>query len=138
MASGGKRKTTMAKLARENKLRERRADKQARKDARKLASAEHPAAPGEPPPVSLQEPEARLDPVSSQEEPSDQALREFADVDVAPVDPRAKEVALTRLHDSPDEELAVFADRLRDDALEAGASEQEMRRAQQDHPGHGG
>jgi hypothetical protein len=32
----------MAKLNRENKLRERRADKQARKDARKQAAAEPP------------------------------------------------------------------------------------------------
>jgi hypothetical protein len=39
MASSGKKKTTMAKLMRESKLRERRLDKQARKDARKLASA---------------------------------------------------------------------------------------------------
>ena len=37
MASGGKKKTTFAKLAREQKLRERRHDKQARKDARKRA-----------------------------------------------------------------------------------------------------
>ena len=35
MASGGKKKTTYAKLAREQKLRERRRDKQAKKDARK-------------------------------------------------------------------------------------------------------
>jgi hypothetical protein len=39
MASSGKKKTTMAKLMRETRLRERRMDKQARKDARKLASA---------------------------------------------------------------------------------------------------
>lgn len=39
MASGGKKKTTMAKLTRESRLRERRVDKQARKDARKLAPA---------------------------------------------------------------------------------------------------
>jgi hypothetical protein len=45
MASSGKRKTTMAKLARESRLREKRLDKQARKDARKHAS-EHD--PGEP------------------------------------------------------------------------------------------
>ena len=38
----------MAKLNRENKLRERRADKQARKDARKQAAAE-PAKRGEMP-----------------------------------------------------------------------------------------
>jgi hypothetical protein len=37
MASSGKKKTTMAKLTRESRLRERRLDKQARKDARKLA-----------------------------------------------------------------------------------------------------
>ncbi len=39
MASSGKKKTTMAKLQREGRLRERRLDKQARKDARKLAAA---------------------------------------------------------------------------------------------------
>jgi hypothetical protein len=39
MASSGKKKTTMAKLNREAKMRERRMDKQARKDARKLAAA---------------------------------------------------------------------------------------------------
>jgi hypothetical protein len=38
MASSGKRKTTFAKLARESKLRERRLEKQARKDARKRAA----------------------------------------------------------------------------------------------------
>ena len=37
MASSGKRKTTMAKLARESRLRERRLEKQAKKAARKLA-----------------------------------------------------------------------------------------------------
>jgi hypothetical protein len=35
MASGAKRKTTMAKLSRESKLRERRAIKQAKKELRK-------------------------------------------------------------------------------------------------------
>jgi hypothetical protein len=34
-----KKRTTMAKIARENKLRERRMEKQARKDARKFAAA---------------------------------------------------------------------------------------------------
>ena len=38
MASSGKKKTTMAKLTRESRLRERRLDKQARKEARKQAS----------------------------------------------------------------------------------------------------
>lgn len=45
MASGAKRKTTMAKLNREHRLRERRQDKQARKDARKLAAAEDASRP---------------------------------------------------------------------------------------------
>ncbi len=40
MASSGKKKTTMAKLNRERKLRERRLDKQAKKDARKQTSAQ--------------------------------------------------------------------------------------------------
>jgi hypothetical protein len=35
MASSGKKKTTMAKLNRETKVRERRANKQHRRDARK-------------------------------------------------------------------------------------------------------
>jgi len=38
MASSGKKKTTMAKRDRENRLRERRELKRARKDARKLAA----------------------------------------------------------------------------------------------------
>lgn len=41
MASSGKKKTTMAKLTRESRLRERRLDKQAKKDARKQAAAQH-------------------------------------------------------------------------------------------------
>jgi hypothetical protein len=45
MASSGKRKTTMAKLNRESKLRERRQEKQAKKNARKRAAAENPEAP---------------------------------------------------------------------------------------------
>jgi hypothetical protein len=40
MASSGKRKTTMAKLRRESKLREKRAVKEARKLARKEASTD--------------------------------------------------------------------------------------------------
>ena len=42
MASSGKKKTTMGKLNRERRLRERRIDKQARKDARKEAAALDP------------------------------------------------------------------------------------------------
>jgi hypothetical protein len=40
MASSGKKKTTMAKLTRESRLRERRLDKQAKKEARKHAPNE--------------------------------------------------------------------------------------------------
>jgi hypothetical protein len=47
MASSGKKKTTMAKLTRESRLRERRLDKQAKRDARKLAPARHSEWPGE-------------------------------------------------------------------------------------------
>ena len=47
MASRGKKKTTMAKLNRERKLRERRIDKQAKKDARKQASTDQPVAIGD-------------------------------------------------------------------------------------------
>jgi hypothetical protein len=43
MASSGKKKTTMAKINREGKLRERRLEKAARKDARKQGIAERPA-----------------------------------------------------------------------------------------------
>jgi len=47
MASSGKKRTTMAKLTRESRLRERRLDKQAKKDARKLAPARDPDEPGD-------------------------------------------------------------------------------------------
>jgi hypothetical protein len=40
MASGAKRKTTMAKLSRESKLRERRLNKQAKKEMRKRTLAD--------------------------------------------------------------------------------------------------
>jgi hypothetical protein len=47
MASSGKKKTTMAKLMRESRLRERRLEKQAKKDARKHAPAEHAGEPAD-------------------------------------------------------------------------------------------
>ncbi|HME04578.1 MAG TPA: hypothetical protein VKG38_16270 [Solirubrobacteraceae bacterium] len=47
MASSGKKRTTMAKLTRESRLRERRLDKQAKKDARKLAPTRDPDEPGD-------------------------------------------------------------------------------------------
>jgi len=42
MSSRGKKKTTMAKLSREARLRERRVEKQARKEARREAAATEP------------------------------------------------------------------------------------------------
>jgi hypothetical protein len=48
MASSGKKKTTMAKLTRESRLRQRRLDKQAKKDARRQAPADAPEESGEP------------------------------------------------------------------------------------------
>lgn len=134
MASGGKKKTTMAKLARENRLRERRADKQARKDARKEAASDRRTPTQETVPTVAYGPSAEA--ADEPDADSDGAVRNLLDVGVAPTDPRAKEVALIRLRESPDEELAVFEGKLRDDALNAGASEQEMRQAQRDHPGH--
>jgi hypothetical protein len=50
MASNAKKKTTMAKLARENAVRERRLRKQARKDARRQAAASDASGSGEPQP----------------------------------------------------------------------------------------
>jgi hypothetical protein len=44
MGSNGKKKTTIAKMNRENRVRERRAEKQAKKDARRQAPVVHPAA----------------------------------------------------------------------------------------------
>jgi hypothetical protein len=48
MASSSKKKATMAKIARENALRERRLRKQARKEARKRASTASPVVTPEP------------------------------------------------------------------------------------------
>jgi hypothetical protein len=48
MASSGKKKTTMAKLTRESRLRERRLDKKAKKDARRNAPALQPDPAGDP------------------------------------------------------------------------------------------
>jgi hypothetical protein len=45
MSSNGKKKTTMAKIMRENRMREKRADKQARKDERKRLAASGETAP---------------------------------------------------------------------------------------------
>jgi hypothetical protein len=46
MGSNKKKKTTMAKLNRENAVRERRREKQARKDARRQAAQAQRSSPG--------------------------------------------------------------------------------------------
>ncbi len=137
MGSSGKKKTTMAKMARENKLRERRAIKQAKKDARRSA-ANDPSVSDELTQPADDDPDAAATSDPGAEAQADEARDAFLDVGREPSDPRAKEVALTRLRDSPDAELAVFEDKLLDDARDAGASEQEVRDAQQHHPGHAG
>jgi hypothetical protein len=127
MGSGGKRKTTMAKLAREHRLRERRLDKQARKEARKNAPPEE-AATADSPGVAA--------PLSTSTDDDPLAAAPPASVTAEPSDPRVKEAALLRLRDASDEQLAVFEGHLRDSALRAGATESEMRAAERDHPGH--
>lgn len=48
MSSRGKKKTTMAKLSRESRLRERRVEKVARKEARRHAAAVEASEVGSP------------------------------------------------------------------------------------------
>jgi hypothetical protein len=50
MGSSGKKRTTMAKLNRENKLRERRREKEIRKQARRLEAQSRREAPTDAPP----------------------------------------------------------------------------------------
>ncbi len=52
-------------------------------------------------------------------------------------DVSAKEFALRRLREAPDEALSLFEGRLREGALAAGATEQELRDAQSGRQGHG-
>ena len=47
MASRGRKKTTFAKLARESKLRERRLEKQAKREARRRPPENQPPPPDE-------------------------------------------------------------------------------------------
>jgi hypothetical protein len=65
MAGSGKKRTTMAKLTRESRLRERRLDKRAKKDARKLAPAHDPYAPGDTPGEILPATTGEPDPTGS-------------------------------------------------------------------------
>jgi hypothetical protein len=69
MASSSKKKTTMAKLMRESKLRERRLDKQARKDARKRLSADGAGGLGESPSLTGDEPSQAGEPPRAAEPP---------------------------------------------------------------------
>jgi hypothetical protein len=72
VASSSKKRTTMAKMARENKLRERRAEKQARKDARKFAAANPTPAGETDEPVGPDEASAQADvPASTAESETD-------------------------------------------------------------------
>jgi hypothetical protein len=60
MGSSGKKKTTMGKLNRERKLRERRIDKQAKKEARKYAAA-NPDQFEQDPTSDVDEPDGQID-----------------------------------------------------------------------------
>lgn len=131
MGSSGKKKTTMAKLAREHRLRERRSIKEAKKEARKqVASDQVEQVMGDP----LDEAIAERTPPGVVEPPASAGEQ----VRGEPSGPHEKDAALERLRDASDEELAVFETNLRADALGAGATESEMRAAQRDHPGHPG
>jgi len=55
MASSSKKKTTMAKIQRENSVRERRLRKQAKKEARKLAAADEQSAQSNAPTAAVEE-----------------------------------------------------------------------------------
>jgi hypothetical protein len=136
MGSSGKKKTTMAKMARENKLRERRLNKQAKKDARRHAVPDRTPAAEAMTPTAAEESSADQAAEVAAEAQMDEPRQSLAEADTA--DPRAKEVALTRLRESSDRELALFEDKLRNDARDAGATESEVRHAQRDHPGHEG
>ncbi len=138
MGSSGKKKTTMAKRDRENRLRERRADKKAKKEARKQASSDNLDVGGGPAGTAedgyLSDPNGEP---ASIPDAAEEAVRALGPDDPESADPREKEVALLRLRDAPDEALAVFEGKLQEDALDAGATEREIRDAQRTHPGHG-
>lgn len=63
--------------------------------------------------------------------------RPLKDQGDALADKRTKAIALRRLRFAKDEELAVFEGSLREEALRAGATEDEIREAQRTHPEHG-
>src|SRR5437764_6156606 len=101
MGSSGKKKTTMAKMARENKLRERRLNKQAKKDARRQAANDPPGGPDATSP-DVEEADAAPVAAARTDGQAGEASARPVDAGHEPIDPRAKEVALTRLRESPD------------------------------------
>jgi hypothetical protein len=119
----------MAKLARENRLRERRIDKAARKEARRNPIADQPDAIEVDPETGIA--------IAPEAAPAGDAVAEPGHAEDASADADDKDAALRRLRDAPDEELAIFEGTLREGALQAGATEGEIRSAQRDHPGHG-
>lgn len=100
MGSSGKKKTTMAKLMRESRLRERRLDKQARKDARKRAAADGSTWIGEPldadgmpiePPVGPQADREPIEPDDTVQRGAEPDAAEQPDVaPLAPASPPAR------------------------------------------------
>jgi len=78
MASSGKKKTTMAKRARENRLRERRLTKQAKKDARRRAPSDHLDPPGDALKATTAEGAQLLDPGQA---PLERLVQPLAEVD---------------------------------------------------------
>lgn len=120
MGSSGKKKTTMAKLARENRLRERRLIKQAKKDARKHASASEQSGyadvDAEAPDVDAQAP---------------QGAEPRADDVAVPQD-----VAVLTVRDLAGEQPAALEAAPSQDAPEGGEAEYAPRDAQRDHAEH--
>ncbi len=88
MASSGKRKTTMAKLMREAKLRERRIDKEARKQDRRRDLEENPFAtrPIDDPEIASMgfDPDASSEPEHADEAPRTEQDHAEAPVESAP------------------------------------------------------
>jgi hypothetical protein len=84
MASSGKRKTTGAKLAREGRLRERRAIKKAKKDAKRLSPGEHSGGDflyGPPNPSGLPEIEIEAETAADSPDPAHAAVEDVVSAD---------------------------------------------------------
>jgi hypothetical protein len=83
MASSGKRKTTGAKLAREGRLRERRAIKKAKKDAKRLSPGDHSGdfLYGPPNPSGLPEIELEAEEAADSPDPAQAAVEDVVSAD---------------------------------------------------------